>query len=114
MAQPLDEGADTAAQFARPGFGLPCQRQFGDKRVLRGRLIHTVGLGLQVFTPRPGALGDARQRTGEAFALVDDVKDIAMPRRVTPGGLLPGAQGSVPAGRRRADARPIGVTAVFR
>jgi hypothetical protein len=83
VAQPLDEGA----------------------RVLRDRLIRTVGLGLQVFTPRPGALGDARQRTGEAFALVDDVKDIAMPRRVTPGGLLPGAQGLVPAGRRRADAR---------
>ena len=92
VAQPLDEGADTAAQFARPGFGLPCHRQFGDERLVRIRLIRTAGLGLKVFTPRPGALGDARQRIGEGFALVDDVKDIAMTRRIAPGGLLPGAQ----------------------
>jgi hypothetical protein len=73
------------------------------------------------------SLGDARQRIGEAFALVDDVKDIAMARRVAPGGLLPGTQtparhrrpynrGSAPAGQRRTDARPRyrGVTVVLR
>ena len=27
VAQPLDEGADTAGQITRSGFGLPCERQ---------------------------------------------------------------------------------------
>ena len=71
---------------------MPCQRQFADKRVLRGRLTRAAELGLQLLAPRRGAFGDARQRIGEAFALVDDVKDVAMARRVAPGGLLPGAQ----------------------
>jgi hypothetical protein len=48
VAQPLDEGADTTGQFTHSGLGLACQRQFGDERVLRIRLIRTADLGFQV------------------------------------------------------------------
>jgi len=92
VAQPLDEGADTAGQVTRSAFGLPCQRQFSDKSDLRSRLTRAAELGLQLLAPRRGALGEPRQRVGEAFVLADDVKDIAMARRVAPSGLLPGAQ----------------------
>jgi hypothetical protein len=92
VAQPLDEGADTAGQVTRSAFGLPCQRQFSDKSDLRSRLTRAAELGLQLLAPRRGTLGEPRQRVGEAFAPADDVKDIAMARRVAPSGLLPGAQ----------------------
>jgi len=50
------------------------------------------GLGLQRLAPRRGALGEALQRVGEAFALALDVEHVAAARRVAPGDLLPGAQ----------------------
>ena len=60
--------------------------------VVRTTLAGAADLGLQLLAPRRGALGEARQRVGEAFALALDVKHIAMARRVVPGGPLPGAQ----------------------
>ncbi len=55
-------------------------------------LAGTAGLGLQRLAPGRSTLGEPRQRVGQAFALVLDVKHIAMARRVAPGRLLPGAQ----------------------
>src|SRR5208282_1597194 len=107
VAQPLGKGAETAGQLARSGFGLPCKRQFSDKRVLRSRLARAAELGLQLLAPRRGALGEPRQRVGEAFALADDVKDIAMARRVAPGGLLPGAQALPGIGDRVVGLQPL-------
>ncbi len=76
----------------RLGLGLPRKRQLGGKLVVCDTLAGTAGLGLQHLAPGRGALGEARQRGGEAFALVLDVEHIAMARRVAPGGPLPGAQ----------------------
>ena len=85
--------------------------------VVRTKLARAADLGLQLLAPRCGALGEARQRVGEAFVLALDVKDIAMARRIVPGGFLSGAQAlpgignrvvrlqSLP-GWRQVDARP--------
>jgi len=76
----------------RLGLGLPRKRQLGDKLVIGTTRAGGAGLGLQRMAPGRGALGEARQRVGEAFALALDVKHVAMARRVAPGGPLPGAQ----------------------
>src|SRR4051794_37497905 len=55
-------------------------------------LTGVADLGLQHLAPRCGALGEARQRAGEALAPALNVEHVAMARRVTPGRLLPGAQ----------------------
>jgi len=61
------------------------------KRAVRTKLAGAVDPGLEFLTPRLRACGEARQRVGQAFALVLDVKHIAMAGRVVPSGLLPGA-----------------------
>jgi hypothetical protein len=76
-----------------PLFALPRQRQLAGKVVVQTPLAGgALDLHLHRLTPRCGALGEARERVGEPFALALDVKDIAMARRGAPGGLLPGAR----------------------
>ncbi len=76
----------------RLSFALPCQHQFSDKRIVRTRLAGALDPGFQLLAPRGGAFGEARERVGEALTLADDVEDITVARRATPGGFLPGAQ----------------------
>jgi len=75
---------------------------------------------------RRGALGEARQRVGEALALALDVEHVAVARRVAPGGPLPGAQALPGIGDRvigpqplrgsveQVHARSVGVTMLLR
>jgi hypothetical protein len=49
-------------------------------------------LAFELLAARTRSPGEVAQRVGEPLALVLDVKHIAMAGRVTPGGLLPGAQ----------------------
>jgi hypothetical protein len=91
-AQPSNERSNVAGQPLRLSFGLLCQRQFADKRIVRTMPAGAADPGLQLLAPRRGALGEARQRVGEALALADDVEDIAVAGRVAPSGLLPGTQ----------------------
>ncbi len=92
MAQPLGERSDVAGQPMRLGLGLPRKRQLGGKPVAGRTLAGAADPGLQRLAPGRGALGEARQRVGEALALALDVEHVAMARRVAPGGPLPGAQ----------------------
>jgi len=55
------------------GFGLPRKRQLDGKLVVWIPLAGAVDLGPQLRTPGRGALGEARQRVDEAFALALDV-----------------------------------------
>src|SRR3982751_5703181 len=55
-------------------------------------LAGAAGPGLQRLAPRRGALGETRQRVGEAPAPALDVEHVAVARRLAPGRLLPGAQ----------------------
>jgi hypothetical protein len=64
----------------------------GDKSLVWITLAGAVDPVVQLLAPRCGAIGQARQRIGEAFVLVLDVKDIAMAGCVAPAGLLPDAQ----------------------
>jgi hypothetical protein len=57
----------------RLGFGLPGQRQLSGELVAGTTLAGAADLGLQRLAPRRGALGEARQRVGETFALALDV-----------------------------------------
>src|SRR5258708_15596289 len=93
MAQPLSERSDVAGQPLRLGLGLP--RKLNGQFVVRTKLTRAANLGLELLAPRPGALGEARQRVGETFVLTRDVKHIAMARCIVPGGLLPSAQAIV-------------------
>ena len=68
------------------------QLQLDDKLAVWTPLAGTADPGLQRHAPRRGALGEACQRVGEAFALALDVEHVAVARRVAPGGPLPGAQ----------------------
>lgn len=68
------------------------QRQLGGELVVWSTLAGVADPGLQRLAPRRGALGEARERVGEALALALDVEHVAMARRVAPGGLLPSAQ----------------------
>jgi hypothetical protein len=86
VAQPLGERSDVAGQPVRLGLGLSSKLHGGSK------LARAADLGLQPCAPRPRALGEARQRVGDAFVLARDVKHIAMARRVLPGSSLPSAQ----------------------
>src|SRR3954451_8761805 len=92
MAQPLGEQSDVVCQTISLGLGLPRKLQPGGKFVVRARLAGAVDPGLEFLTPRLRPLGEARQRVGQALALVLDVKHIAMAGRVVPSDLLPGAQ----------------------
>jgi hypothetical protein len=92
MAQPLGEQSDVAGQTTGPRLGLPRKFQLDDKLAVRTRRADAVDPGLEFLTPRGGALGEARQRIGQAFTLVLDVKHIAMAGRVVPSGLLSGTQ----------------------
>src|ERR1700677_3871157 len=101
MAQPLKECPNIASQPMSLCFALPRQRQLAGNVVVRTPLPGgALDLHLQRLTPRCGALGEARERVGEPFALALDVKDIAMARRGAPGGLLPGAQALPGVGNR--------------
>jgi hypothetical protein len=62
----------------RLGLGLP--RKLNGQFVVRTKPTRAANLGLQLFAPRSGALGEARQRAGEAFVLTRDLKHIAMAR----------------------------------
>ena len=89
MGKPSGERPDVASQGMRALFGLPGERDpVGKVRIL----TCFPALGLQFFTSRPGALGDAGQGVGQDFALMLDVEDVAVAGFVTPGGLLSGAQ----------------------
>src|SRR5208282_2301595 len=90
MTQPLSERSDVAGQHLRLDLGLP--RKLNGQFVVRTKLTRAANLGLQLLAPRPGTLGEARQRAGEALVLTRDVKHVAMARCIVPGGLLPSAQ----------------------
>jgi putative exporter of polyketide antibiotics len=55
------------------GLGLPGKRQLSGELVVWTTLADAAGLGLQHLPSRRGALGKARQRIGETFALALDV-----------------------------------------
>jgi hypothetical protein len=107
MAQPLGKRPDVAGQTRRLCLDLACQLQLGGKRVVRIMPAGAVDLVLQLLAPRSGTLGQARQRVGESFVLVLDVKYIAMARRLTPRGLLPGAQALPRVGNRIVGFQPL-------
>jgi len=69
MAQPLGERSDVAGQLIRFGLGFARKRQPGGKLVVGTTVAAAADLGMQRLAPRRGALGEARQRVGEAFAL---------------------------------------------
>ena len=78
VGEPGGERPDVAGQGMRPLFGLPGERDpVGKVRIL----TCFPALGLQFFTSRPGALGDAGQGVGQHFALMLDVEDVAVTGR---------------------------------
>ena len=83
------------------------QLQLDDKLAVWIPLAGPAGLGLQRHAPRRGARGKALQRVGEAFALVLDVKHVAVARRVAPGRPLPGAQALPRVGDRIVGIEPL-------
>jgi hypothetical protein len=100
--------SDIVSQAMSFGLGLPHLRQLAGKFVVRTALAGvTLDLRLQHLTPRGGALGEARERIGETFALALNVKDIAMARHAAPGGLLPGAQALPGVGNRIVRLQPL-------
>ncbi len=91
----------------RLGLSLPPKHQLGGKLVAWTPLVGRIDLGLQRLTPGRGALGEARQRVGEALAPALDVEHVAMARRGAPGGLLPGAQALPRIGDRVVGPQPL-------
>ena len=89
VGEPSDECSDVDGQGMRSLFGLPGERD----PISKVRVLTCFpSLGLQLFTSRPGSLGDAGQGVGQDFALMLDVQDVAVTGFVAPGGLLSGAQ----------------------
>ena len=85
MAQPVHEGADVAGELARLGFGLARTVQLGSTPVVWIALASTADPGPQCLAPRRGALGQAGQHVGQAFALALDVEHVAMVGYIAPG-----------------------------
>jgi hypothetical protein len=92
MAQPLGERSDIMGQPGRPRLDLPREIQLNGRLAVQTTMAHAADPVRQLLASRPGTLGEARQRVGEAFVLMLDVEHIAMAWRVGPGGLLPGTQ----------------------
>jgi hypothetical protein len=107
MAQPLGERADVVRQLNCVGLGLPCQFPLGRKGLACATLAGAVDPLMQLFALRGGALGQARQRVGQGFVLVLDVKHIAMAGRLAPGRLLPGTQALPCIGNRIVRLQPL-------
>jgi hypothetical protein len=63
----MGERSYVAGQLLRLGLGLSSKRH--GELVVRTKLTRAADLGLQLLAPRPGALGEARQRVGQTFAL---------------------------------------------
>lgn len=86
VGEPGGERPNVASQRMRSCFGLPGERDpVGEVRVL----TCFPALGLQLFTSRPCSLGDAGQGVGQDFALMLDVKDVAMTGFVTQATFCP-------------------------
>ena len=93
MVQPLRQHPDVAGQPTRLGFVPPRERQFREKASVVTAMAAAIDPGLQFYAPRRRAFGETRERVGQARALAQNVKHIAVAwRAITPGGLLPGAQ----------------------
>ncbi len=90
--QPLRQHPDVAGQPTRPGFVPPRERQFGDE-VAIVTTASAIDPGLQPLAPRCRAFGKTRERVGQARTLAQNVKHIAVARRlIAPGRPLSGAQ----------------------
>jgi hypothetical protein len=91
MVQPLGEHSDIAGQPTRLGFVPPRESQFSDK-VAIPTTASAIDPGLQLLAPRRRAFGETHERVGKARALAQNVKHIAVARRIAPGRPLSGAQ----------------------
>src|ERR1700682_4378101 len=92
MTEPLGERAQVARQLMRTGFHLTRQLQRGGEIAGRPTRAGPFDLDFELLGSRTRSPSEIAQRVGEPFALVLDMKHIAMARRVAPGGPLPGAQ----------------------
>ena len=73
MGEPGGKRSDVAGQSMRSRFGLPGERDSVGKVRILARFPTLV---LQLFTTRPGSLGDAGQSVGQGIALMLNVEDV--------------------------------------
>src|SRR5260370_39729650 len=92
--EPLRECAKIARQLMLPRF-LPVERfKRGDEEAI---LATSAGIGqtrFEFFAFRAGSTGDTGSDVGPGLELLQDVKHIAVTRRIGPGNPLPPPQGS--------------------
>jgi hypothetical protein len=78
VAQPLHERSNVMSEPMCLGIALLGMLQLGGKLVFWISLTRAADPGLQHLAPRRGALGEVRQRVGQALALALDVEHVVI------------------------------------